>query len=227
MLSSALDIPFIEGGFFIPSLPCVIRTAWRPHKKYSPFLYVMRDCRDVMLSLVHHRIRNYKNTPKLNGLYRKRFGEDLSAEKIPEQLRGFIEVEFENNVSGSRMNWNRHVSAWLELADLDDSGKRYCVRYEDALGAPAETVGQIVHELLDVEISPKKLSLVQELHDKTLGHDRLSTTSDSTFLRKGIAGEWRSVFSRDAGEALAYYVNDALMLTGYETDRFWWRELSS
>jgi hypothetical protein len=178
-----------------------------------------------MVSLFYHRIKNRANTPTLNRLYQRQFGENLSGSKIREQLSGFIQVEFENNVPGARLKWNRHVLAWLDLAGSKDSRRRCCVRYEDALRAPAATIAGIIERLFALEISSEKMQLVTALHDKIYAHERLETPTDSTFVRKAIAGEWREVFSPRSGQILSGYIGDSLMRMGYETNESWWTEL--
>lgn len=45
--------------------------------------------------------------------------------------------------------------------------------------------------------------------------------SKSSFLRKGIAGDWRNHFTPEAAEIFDHYCGDALIATGYEPDRSW------
>ena len=158
-------------------------------------------------------------------MYFKRFGEDLDADKIERQLGGFIEIEFENNVSGARQNWDRHLQYWWRAEKSENPARRCVVKYEDALESPDAVIYTVLDSLFQLEISPAKIRLVADLHDKNLGTQRLNTDSDSSYLRKGIAGEWRNVFSSESGEILAKYVNRTLIDAGYESDPDWWKKL--
>ena len=41
------------------------------------------------------------------------------------------------------------------------------------------------------------------------------------FLRKGIVGDWRNYFSREARLAFDHYAGDQLLRLGYEADGTW------
>jgi len=43
----------------------------------------------------------------------------------------------------------------------------------------------------------------------------------TAFLRKGIAGDWQSRFSREAGEVFDHHAGLTLIEAGYEPDRSW------
>ena len=55
---------------------------------------------------------------------------------------------------------------------------------------------------------------------KTSGR-KPNTEDKSSFLRKGIAGDWKNHFTREAAEVFDRYCGDALIAAGYEPDRTW------
>jgi hypothetical protein len=42
-----------------------------------------------------------------------------------------------------------------------------------------------------------------------------------SFLRKGIAGDWKNYFNKEAREIFYHYGGNALILAGYEKDDSW------
>jgi hypothetical protein len=45
----------------------------------------------------------------------------------------------------------------------------------------------------------------------------------TSFLRKGVVGDWRNQFSQEAREVFDRYAGEELILLGYEKDRQWAR----
>ena len=43
----------------------------------------------------------------------------------------------------------------------------------------------------------------------------------SSFLRKGLVGDWRNHFSQQARKTFDWYAGGELLLLGYERDRSW------
>ena len=52
------------------------------------------------------------------------------------------------------------------------------------------------------------------------GRERGSESSGD-FARKGIAGDWRNVFTRESAEVFEAYAGDVLIRCGYEADNVW------
>ena len=44
-------------------------------------------------------------------------------------------------------------------------------------------------------------------------------------VRKGIVGDWKNYFSREAGEVFDRHCGDVMVRLGYEADRDWWTAL--
>ena len=43
----------------------------------------------------------------------------------------------------------------------------------------------------------------------------------SSFLRKGVAGDWKNKFNKEAAMIFDHYAGDMLIKLGYETDHNW------
>ena len=47
----------------------------------------------------------------------------------------------------------------------------------------------------------------------------------SSFIRKGVAGDWVNHFTKDTSKLFQELAGDALLALGYEKDPEWWKRL--
>ena len=137
MIASLLDRPFTDNRMSIPRSSVVMRTHWNP-TELTNGVYVVRDGRDVMVSLFHHRCRRALQDPQVAQQVNSVYPFAIDADKIEEQLPQFIEIEMTARTAGSPLSWPEHVRAGL------DNGNLQLVRYEDMLtnaGAALKTLG--------------------------------------------------------------------------------------
>jgi hypothetical protein len=117
--------------------PCILKSHDRygrfAHGKRGRFIFVVRDGRDVCVSLFHHR----KNFKRYNGTF---------------------EAHFDDFINGKEYNWFDHLRPWLEnTAQLPIT----YVRYEDMKRDLGMTV-QVVANACGIVLSQEKLQQVQE-----------------------------------------------------------------
>lgn len=218
-----LGLPFIEDSSLPFALPSITRTAWRPSPNFKPSVYVMRDGRDVMVSLFHQRVRRVREVPEFYTGKRGAFARSLDVDRIEEQLPDFIAYELTNNVQTSVGKWHEHVSDALDHYSVETKG-RVLVRFEDMLADSNGTITRIVSELTGYEPSPalveKALSLVSAQQAES---NNLTGRNEASVKRKGKAGGWKGVFTDSSSEVFAKYANEALIAAGYEDDPEWWK----
>ena len=219
-LATSLNLPFVGSGKFLPLIPCVIRTHWRPDPKLAPGVLVVRDPRDVMVSLFHHRARNINRTPVRRKQFEELFGEVISPEKIQEQLSGFIELEFEDPRYGAHQNWSDYAKD--AAAAVGNSGGRIkVVKYEDMVSTPVTTLQSVLSEL-GYEVPEGIVKLTNDLHDKKWGDKKYSSASDeTTFIRTGKSGGWADVFDFAARRSLHNWCGEQMIELGYEDSDDW------
>jgi glycosyltransferase involved in cell wall biosynthesis len=102
-------------------------------------------------------------------------------------------------------------------------GERYLeVRYEDMLSDPLETtremLGFLEADTADpaVERCVESASFERATRGRSRGDER-----PTEFLRNGLAGQWRDVFTAGDRETFKGEAGDVLIELGYETDRSW------
>lgn len=223
MLADAIDLPFVDGGYFVPSVPAVLRTHWDPKKSYGPGVCVIRDARDVMVSLFHHRCKNIDNVPKLKPLYQQAFGEPLNPEKIKEQLAGFIEIEVNSKRYGSSLSWSEHTSSCRAVCK--NNSAIALVRYEELIASASKLLGQTIEQCFQVSIGEDRLDAVASLHNKSMSQSTIldGTTTKTTFIRSGTSGGWRASFSAEAALLVHKEFGVELLEGGFESDENWWK----
>jgi len=215
MLAATLDLPFIDNSVLPPGCPCVIRNHWSPDKVPKTSIYIVRDYRDVMVSLFHHRYRNYQRLPKLHAYYRKCIGADLDILKIDSQMAGFLKVENSYFGYGTYSGWVEHMRKTIDAVNKDQQSM--LVRYEDLVADPGNTIRSIVSNRFGYDIDSHKLNMVVKTFDiSVMKKSQNNHSGQTTFVRKGGSGNWRSVFNEDAQVRAEEYARDMLIQLGYE-----------
>jgi Sulfotransferase domain len=187
-------------------------------------IHVIRDGRDIAVSAVHHHWNHAKDAGgHLNikpeelakrDAYRKNPAAFLaSGESIFDEVRlrkGFAE------------GWNRMTAKAVQEGSVL-LGENYTeVRYEALLERPAEEIGRLLRFLGadDGEETVRRCMETTSFERLSKGRKRGEEDS-SSFLRKGIAGDWRSVFTKRDKEVFKEAAGDLLIQLGYEKDDNW------
>lgn len=198
----------------VPVLSPVIlhlhRFATVPHRT----VYTLRDGRDVMLS---YYFKSAASLPTRNPrVWRQAQGfcpKPFTAEHVRENLPGFIRFLGEANRSSS-LPYAEHVRRARRLG-------LFTVRYEDMLRDAESQVARAVRHLgAEPDADRVKESLEETSFERRTGRKR-GVEDPSGVARKGIAGDWRNHFTREAAEALDRYAGDVLIESGYAANHSW------
>jgi hypothetical protein len=170
---------------------CVIKSHELPNSTLHKFpmrvVHLVRDGRDVVVS----RFFFDRDFCVANGVY------------------GSFEEAFDDYVPRVAAEWNSYVLAWL-------SAGVPIVRYEEFLREPI-TAAQRLLSFAGVKASEEEVLRAVKENTKEKLHAALSVTFEhNTFVRRGVAGDWRNHFEQrhmaafdgaaKAGmEALGYY----------------------
>jgi hypothetical protein len=100
------------------------------------------------------------------------------------------------------------------------------VRYEDLLADTTGELDRLLLELTGTEPDPEVVAAAVQRYDFKHATGRTPGTEDrSSFLRKGVSGDWVNHFTREAGEIFDDIAGDHLVELGYAADRTWFRSL--
>jgi len=154
--------------------------------KNATIVHLVRDGRDVCISKYYFE----KNFLVQNG-YTEKFATPF-------------DVYLENIAS----EWSTFVSRWTPENVLT-------VRYEDLLHDTTSTVSKVI-EQLPVSATPHKIREAVRLNTKKEIHESLDRVNRvNTFVRKGIAGDWKNHFTDQHHQAFQQIAGNAMKTFGY------------
>lgn len=225
LLSTAIGVPYPREYRSPIAMSAVVHAHWRYSKGVPPTAYVHRDGRDVMVSLYFHYVRvlGLATRPQKAAALRARFhhlyGPGFKAGAVRDNLPKFIEAETAAPKSSDGLPWHEHVQSWWDRPQVAH------VSYEELRSDTTVALVRVLGEL----------GVASDKHVASLAAERWSfeTTSGrapgeedrASFQRKGISGDWRNHFSREAGEVFDAVAGDTLVALGYADDRDWYRHL--
>ena len=162
------------------------------------YLIGVRDPRDKLISEYWHS----RNFPK-----------HWAHEQAHEQsIEEFISYKLESSeFEKETLNW---IKNWLKNRD---NKKSIIIRYEDMLINP-NTVLEKIFNFLGFNIEQEKIKQITEKNsfDKITG--RKSGENDNTkFVRKGISGEWKTIFSKEQKSLFNKIGEDVIKNLGYQS----------
>jgi len=220
MLADYLRISFPRGSLMPVGVPAVIHGHYPVDPSFRECVYVMRDGRDVLVSLYFFLVRQVPSgeNPRLTGRMARLFPGLRNKERTRENLPAFIEGQARHPYS-TRLNWAQHVEQFLSADRPGLAG----VRYEDALVDPQGALSRLLADLRGGEPEPDRVRWAVEKFsfEKQSGGRRPGEESRQNFYRKGQAGDWRNHFTREAAMAFDRHFGDTLLRAGYESDRSW------
>jgi hypothetical protein len=214
MLSDALGVPFPRNR-----LPMLRSSILHEHMMHDwnmhNIVIVWRDGRDIAVSFYYHSL--FYND-KGNRLLVDKCRSDLKFDDyndIKQNMPRFIEYLFEDK-KHPRMTWVEFVDKWF------NHGRCVYVKYEELLADTAPAFGKLVSELTG---SPMPSSSIDEIVRKysfeNISGRKKGHEKKNSFLRKGIAGDWKNHFSFEAREIFNHYAGDSLIKLNYESDSAW------
>ena len=213
MLSEYFNVPFPRNRF--PRLRSSIM-----HGHYLPFptmknvVVVLRDGRDVMVSFYYHCLfKNERYNARLVETTRK----DLQFEDyddIRSNLPRFIEYKFTHK-KHPRFTWSEFVNSWTDM-DVP------IIKYENLLQDTAREMSKAIREICKSRADKARLERIAEKYSfKNLAKRNPGEENKHSFLRKGIAGDWKNHFSREARQIFNEFAGRELIKAGYEVDGSW------
>lgn len=214
MLAEALQIPFPRNR-----LPMLSRSLLHGHYRYNrvgqPTVIVWRDGRDLLVSFYYHRLVG--NALTLSSITEKAQA-DLGV-KDPNDIETYLPRFIEYMAQGKthpHYSWSDFVKEW------HGSDKALCeIFYESMLNDSAKELIRAC-QALGYDLEPARAQKIADTYSfqKQAGR-KAGEENTSSYLRKGIAGDWKSKFSAEAREVFDHYMGAELIALGYEPDRIW------
>ena len=182
---------------------------------------IVRDGRDVAVSVMHFLWNHSKSEGGIYELAPEELEIRKAYRKDPDAFAGksiFTEKRLKEIVKG----WKSEVAQAAERGPSLLGDNYLEVRYEDLLGDSQNAVSRVL-AFLGADTSE---NVVNECIEAT-GFERLSKRkqgqeqSSSVRFRKGVAGDWRNVFTERDRRIFKEHAGDLLIRLGYEKDKDW------
>lgn len=217
MIGEYLELPFPRNEN--PKLEsCIMHGHMMPGPLMTNVFCLFRDGRDVMVSYYFHMLfQNDKNPPRMV----ERARGDLQFadyDDVRKNLPEFIRYNFNRrrkSLNPNQFTWDQFVNAW--------SNKNVCkIKYEDMVVNGVETLSRAIAEVTGKQVDRKKIARIVNKYSFENQTKRKPGQEDSTsFLRKGVPGDWKEKFTRESAEIFDKYAGNELIAIGYEKDRSW------
>ena len=180
--------------------------------KNKKTILLIRDGRDIVVSAYYHFIIGHDKSPSfLNEKWRTLLDvEDIN--DIKNNLPKFIDVFFNHfHIGGRRLNWAAYMDSFLL-----DNPALLVIKYEDLL---LDCKGQLrsVSNFLNLDISDSVLEDISDQYSfENMTLRQRGEEDTGSFLRKGIAGDWKEKFSREAELVFEDWGGEQLRRLGYD-----------
>ena len=168
-------------------------------------VFLIRDPRDQMVSLVHYLESGWEYGPKIDD---KHFGPLPFNEKLLEVITGMrYGVSALKDVMGRKLPWIYQSPDFVHI-----------VRFENLVGAEGGGCNEL--KLLEMRLLAQFLEV--NLSDEQI-HKRSQNIfgQDPTTFRKGKMGQWKKTFKQVHCNAFKDVFGKELIELGYETDLNW------
>ncbi len=186
-------------------------------------LHVIRDGRDVAISAKHHV---WNRSTAAGGIHDLEAHEQSTRDAYREDREAFVR----EGQSIFTPDWLAGTAAeWVEMTRRarEDGrallGDRYLeLRYEDMKSDPVRCVTG-AFEFLGADASPDRVRACVERasFERATKGRKPGEERPTEFLRKGISGEWREVFTETDRQVFKEAAGEFLIELGYERDEAW------
>lgn len=191
-------------------------------------IHAVRDGRDVAVSGMHHRIDSS------DGAYhtaRKGQPVELSSEELEirdaylQDREAFLSsgrsIFTEDQIRQRTKSWNRVVRKGRDTGRHLFGDNYFEFHYEDHLNRPGEALESLLN-LLEVETNSQVIERMVEANrfENVAGRPQ-GQEDPGSFHRKGVAGDWKEVFTERDKQIFKEEAGELLIELNYENDNGW------
>lgn len=222
LVADYLCLPFPRFALLPHTFASVVHGHEVPTPRHAPLAYVVRDGRDVAVSMFHFelaKLRPDEPRPVARQLRPVFPRTPPEPEEAPRYFPGFLEV-FLDDPPSSRLPWHEHVRAFLHRK----SARQGMLRYERLLDDGPNELARCLRDLIEREPERDRVAWALEKH----AFGRSAPMEHASAPRRaGRAGDWRRHLDRDSARLFHDRAGDLLIELGYEDDASWIDRLGS
>lgn len=216
MLADTLQLPFAQFSAMPVAMPSVVHGHWTYHKGYRNVTFLVRDGRDVMVSFYFHftRIQHTAKSPKFRRALDNLYGHGADLSDVRTNLPRFIEYINKHPI-GAPTDWSTYHNQWIDKPNVVYT--RYEALRSDCIAEMTRVTAEhgVACDEWRIERAVDGHSMQRAAGRKPGEEDR------SSFIRKGVVGDWKNHFSDEALEVFADQCGETLVALGYETSNDW------
>jgi hypothetical protein len=227
MLADYLGIPFLNNSILPPVGPRVIHSHWNYSAKLNKVFYLYRDGRDVAVSMYYHCARRSQTGSR-------------SVQRYIEMRTGLTRADFDNRDHAAD-NFKRFVASWLDTPIGCNSlwGEHVRDWAFDRPNVVSLSYEQLIHNCVltlqcaiesalaeAVDLTRLKTSISKFSFENQTGRAR-GHADPSSFIRKGVCGDWMNYFDADLNERFHNRFGTELMQLGYDSSYSFQSQLNS
>lgn len=185
-------------------------------------IHIIRDGRDVAVSQTHHKWNQAEDQGGTSRITPDELARREAYRKDPQRLLRTGEGIFPDGwFRAGPAKWSARVSKTVKDGPVLLGANYEEVRYEDLLERPEEEIKRLL-EFLGANADEQTVSqCVNAARFEKLAGGRKRGEEAASFFRKGIAGDWRNVFTEQDKQDFKAVAGDLLIELGYEEDSNW------
>ena len=209
MIAHVVQVPFPRHTWL--PLTRSIEHAHYPGHTQKRTIVLIRDGRDVLTSAYFHFLIESKLKPPGLVSYWKSLSKISEVHDVEKHMPQFIRAFSEKfKIGGRNVSWSDHVMSF----DYSKDNIHLC-RYEDLINNTVEELNRIVN-WLEMEQENSIESAVEKYSFRRLSGRSAGNENRSSFLRKGVSGDWKNYFSQEALHIFNEYHGKAMTELGYD-----------
>jgi hypothetical protein len=186
-------------------------------------IHVIRDGRDIAVSAVHHHWNHAKDVGGHLNIKPEELVKRDAYRNDPEAFLASGESIFDEERLRKSFaeGWNRMTAKAVQEGSVL-FGENYTeVRYEDLLEQPMKETGRLLKFLGADDGEETVRRCVEATSFERMARRRRGEEESSSFYRKGVAGDWKNVFTAEDKRIFKEVAGDLLIELGYERDNDW------
>jgi len=185
-------------------------------------IHIVRDGRDVAVSQNHHGWNQAEDQGGNSKITPDQLAKREAYRKDPQKLLHTGEGIFPNGwLRGFGGRWSTRVGKTVKDGPALLGANYGEVKYEDLLEKPKEEVKRLL-EFLGADASEQTVRrCVSAASFERLAGGRERGQEAASFFRKGIAGDWKNVFTEQDKRVFKAAAGDLLIELGYEENNDW------
>ena len=185
-------------------------------------IHIIRDGRDVAVSATHHGWNQAEDRGGTHKITPDQLAKREAYRKDPQGLLRTGDGIFpEGELEKSAARWNTRVSNAVKDGPALLGADYAEVRYEDRLERPEEELGRLLRFLGAEAGGPTVERCVRAASFERLAGGRSRGQEAASFFRKGVAGDWKNVFTERNKRDFEAAAGDLLVELGYEEGGGW------